>query len=68
MSQTSNTPTPAPPNNSPGASQPSPQLIDRPLNITDALSYLDAVKIQFQHKPEVYDQFLHIMKDFKTEV
>ncbi len=25
----------------------------RPLNVTDAISYLDAVKVQFQDKPEV---------------
>ncbi|KAF9015729.1 hypothetical protein BDQ17DRAFT_1341548 [Cyathus striatus] len=40
----------------------------RPLNVTDALSYLDAVKIQFAEKPEVYNQFLDIMKDFKSQV
>ncbi|KAG1810180.1 uncharacterized protein HD556DRAFT_1318620 [Suillus plorans] len=40
---------------------------DRPLNVTDALSYLDAVKVQFQDKPDVYNHFLDIMKDFKSE-
>lgn len=40
----------------------------RPLNVTDALSYLDAVKVQFQDKPEVYNKFLDIMKDFKGQV
>lgn len=40
----------------------------RPLNVTDALSYLDAVKVQFQDKPDVYNHFLDIMKDFKSEV
>ncbi|EAU92595.2 transcription regulatory protein [Coprinopsis cinerea okayama7 len=39
----------------------------RPLNVTDALSYLDAVKSQFNEKPEVYNQFLDIMKDFKSQ-
>ncbi|KAF9245891.1 hypothetical protein BU15DRAFT_85551 [Melanogaster broomeanus] len=39
----------------------------RPLNVTDALSYLDAVKVQFQDKPDVYNHFLDIMKDFKSE-
>lgn len=39
----------------------------RPLNVTDALSYLDAVKIQFAERPEVYNQFLDIMKDFKSQ-
>ncbi|KAJ7292716.1 histone deacetylase complex, SIN3 component [Mycena rebaudengoi] len=45
----------------------SPEM-NRPLNVTDALSYLDAVKIQFQDKPEVYNRFLDIMKDFKSQV
>ena len=51
------TPRPAPPDQN-----------ARPLNVTDALSYLDAVKVQFQDKPEVYNQFLDIMKDFKSQV
>ncbi|KAJ1936113.1 Transcriptional regulatory protein sin3, partial [Linderina pennispora] len=38
----------------------------RPLNVRDALSYLDMVKSQFQDRPEVYNQFLDIMKDFKS--
>lgn len=40
----------------------------RPLNVTDALSYLDAVKNQFQDQPDVYNNFLDIMKDFKSQV
>ena len=44
------------------------ELVPRPLNVTDALSYLDAVKVQFQDKPDVYNHFLDIMKDFKSEV
>ncbi|ODQ68295.1 hypothetical protein NADFUDRAFT_30554 [Nadsonia fulvescens var. elongata DSM 6958] len=39
----------------------------RPLNVKDALSYLDQVKIQFQNQPDVYNHFLDIMKDFKTQ-
>ncbi|EGF99814.1 uncharacterized protein MELLADRAFT_94093 [Melampsora larici-populina 98AG31] len=39
----------------------------RPLNVRDALSYLDQVKLQFQELPGVYNQFLDIMKDFKTQ-
>ncbi|KAJ1973883.1 hypothetical protein H4R35_003884 [Dimargaris xerosporica] len=38
----------------------------RPLNVRDALSYLDQVKMQFQDRPEVYNQFLDIMKEFKS--
>ena len=42
--------------------------VERPLNVTDALSYLDAVKIQFHDQPDVYNRFLDIMKEFKNEV
>ena len=41
---------------------------ERPLNVKDALSYLNAVKVQFQHKPDVYNLFLDIMKDFKGQL
>ncbi|KAF2154652.1 hypothetical protein K461DRAFT_238036 [Myriangium duriaei CBS 260.36] len=34
--------------------------------LNDALSYLDQVKIQFVDHPDVYNQFLDIMKDFKS--
>ncbi|KAK2461462.1 hypothetical protein APHAL10511_005925 [Amanita phalloides] len=50
---------------------PKPPLPDqnaRPLNVTDALSYLDAVKVQFHDRPEVYNHFLDIMKDFKSQI
>lgn len=47
---------------------PTSQAENRPLNVTDALTYLDAVKIQFQDKPEVYNKFLDIMKDFKSQM
>ncbi|KAJ3778271.1 hypothetical protein FB446DRAFT_658434 [Lentinula raphanica] len=43
------------------------EMSNRPLNVTDALSYLDAVKHQFAEKPEVYNKFLDIMKDFKSQ-
>jgi paired amphipathic helix protein Sin3a len=33
----------------------------------DALSYLDQVKYQFQEQPDVYNKFLDIMKDFKSQ-
>lgn len=42
--------------------------LDRPLNVTDALSYLDAVKVQFHNQPDVYNHFLDIMKEFKNEL
>ena len=41
---------------------------ERPLNVKDALSYLNAVKFQFQHRPDVYNLFLDIMKDFKGQL
>src|SRR6266571_5700751 len=54
------------------APQPTPEnqngVMDRQLNVTDALSYLDAVKIQFHDRPDVYNVFLDIMKDFKSQV
>lgn len=39
----------------------------RPLNVKDALTYLDQVKIQFYDQPDVYNKFLDIMKDFKSQ-
>lgn len=51
-----------------GGRSPSAPELNRPLNVTDALSYLDAVKVQFQDRPDVYNQFLDIMKDFKSQV
>ena len=63
--------TPQPPTGtSPGASSSvqAPAEMGRALNVTDALSYLDAVKVQFNEKPEVYNRFLDIMKDFKSQV
>ncbi|KAF8067547.1 histone deacetylase complex, SIN3 component [Lyophyllum atratum] len=45
-----------------------PGPLDRPLNVTDALGYLDAVKVQFSDQPNVYNQFLDIMKEFKNEL
>ncbi|KAG9041544.1 Transcriptional regulatory protein sin3 [Tulasnella sp. UAMH 9824] len=58
------TPGPAPGDQS-GASSPSGAY--RPLNVKDALSYLEMVKIKFQERPDVYNQFLDIMKDFKSQ-
>ncbi|KAG8901860.1 Transcriptional regulatory protein sin3 [Tulasnella sp. 403] len=39
----------------------------RPLNVKDALSYLEMVKVKFNERPDVYNQFLDIMKDFKSQ-
>ncbi|KAG8727306.1 Transcriptional regulatory protein sin3, partial [Ceratobasidium sp. 423] len=38
-----------------------------PLNVKDALLYLEMVKAKFQDKPDVYNHFLDIMKDFKSQ-
>lgn len=35
----------------------------RTLNVKDALSYLDQVKVRFQDRPDVYNQFLDVMKE-----
>ncbi|GAA6014189.1 hypothetical protein JCM11491_004132 [Sporobolomyces phaffii] len=37
------------------------------LNVRDALSYLDRVKVTFAEQTEVYDRFLTIMKEFKSQ-
>jgi paired amphipathic helix protein Sin3a len=34
---------------------------------TDALSFLDEVKRQYADQPQVYNVFLDIMKDFKSQ-
>ncbi|KAG1731662.1 uncharacterized protein EDB91DRAFT_1238915 [Suillus paluster] len=38
----------------------------RPINVTDASSYLDAVKVQFHGQPDVYNHSLDMVKDFKS--
>ncbi|KAI9263846.1 hypothetical protein EDC94DRAFT_517900, partial [Helicostylum pulchrum] len=40
----------------------------RPLNVKDALTYLDKVKAKFSSQTQVYNQFLDIMKDFKSQM
>ncbi|KAI8606268.1 hypothetical protein EDD21DRAFT_298439 [Dissophora ornata] len=56
-----------PPAPSGGAASGSSASNYRPLNVRDALSYLDQVKVQFQDHPDVYNRFLDIMKDFKSQ-
>ena len=36
-------------------------------SLQDALSYLDLVKVRFVEHPDVYNRFLDIMKDFKSQ-
>ena len=38
----------------------------RELKVEDALLYLDEVKRQFGDRPQIYNEFLHIMKQFKA--
>ncbi|XP_063866236.1 paired amphipathic helix protein Sin3a-like isoform X2 [Scylla paramamosain] len=37
------------------------------LKVEDALSYLDQVKLRFGKQPQVYNDFLDIMKEFKSQ-
>ncbi|XP_071826257.1 paired amphipathic helix protein Sin3a-like isoform X2 [Apostichopus japonicus] len=46
--------------------QPPQQQYQR-LKVEDALSYLDQVKLQFGSQPQVYNDFLDIMKEFKSQ-
>lgn len=55
-------------------SQPPPQLQGQQtqqqfqrLKVEDALSYLDQVKFKFGNQPQVYNDFLDIMKEFKSQ-
>ena len=48
--------------------QPDYASFERPLNVTDALSYLDVVKAEFKDQPDVYNHFLDTMVAFKNGV
>ncbi|KAG0170624.1 Transcriptional regulatory protein sin3 [Apophysomyces sp. BC1021] len=39
----------------------------RPLNVSEALAYLDRVKLQLAGCPDNYEEFLDIMRDFKSD-
>lgn len=47
--------------------QQSPSNNFQRLKVEDALSYLDLVKFKFGNKPQVYNDFLDIMKEFKSQ-
>lgn len=47
---------------------PAPYTPTQALSVGDALLYLDQVKIEFSEKPEIYNEFLDIMKNFKAQV
>ena len=38
-----------------------------PTQVEDALLYLDQVKAEFGDEPEIYNEFLEIMKSFKSQ-
>lgn len=61
-------PSPASPDGELGPGDDGHDAEGRPLNVTDALTYLDSVKQQFQDNPDVYNRFLDIMKDFKGQL
>ncbi|CAD5206442.1 unnamed protein product [Bursaphelenchus okinawaensis] len=44
-----------------------PPSRNRPLMVDDALQYLEQVRQQFADNPEVYSNFLEVMKDFKSQ-
>lgn len=50
---------------SPILNQQPPRL--RNLRVEDALIYLDDVKREFKQQPAIYNEFLNIMKNFKTQ-
>ena len=39
---------------------------NKALKVEDALLYLDQVKMEFVDQPHIYNQFLEVMKDFKS--
>lgn len=49
------------------ASQQGPPAGMRELRVEDALLYLDDVKREFQNRPAIYNEFLAIMKNFKSQ-
>ncbi|KAJ8963093.1 hypothetical protein NQ318_018557 [Aromia moschata] len=51
----------------PPQQQQSPSNNFQRLKVEDALSYLDLVKFKFGSKPQVYNDFLDIMKEFKSQ-
>jgi histone deacetylase complex regulatory component SIN3 len=42
-------------------------VLYRPLNVNNALSYLEQVKIQFFYQSDVHNRFLDIIKKFKSQ-
>ena len=51
----------------PPAQPQQPSGVNQKLTTNDALVYLKAVKDKFQDKREKYEEFLEVMRDFKSE-
>ena len=49
------------------AQQPPAKKVNAGPKVKDAMGYLEKVKNKFADKPQVYNQFLDIMKDFKSQ-
>ncbi|KAI6182361.1 HDAC-interact domain-containing protein [Aphelenchoides bicaudatus] len=52
----------------PSRSQQSAPQRNQPLQVEDALCYLEQVRQQFTDTPEIYSTFLEVMKDFKSQI
>jgi hypothetical protein len=52
-----------PPKENPNTPNQEPGLVEQ-----DALNYLDEVQLAFHDRPDVYNKFLDLMKDFKSHV
>lgn len=58
---------PPPPQPQPQPNCPTGQEKFQRLKVEDALGYLDQVKFKFGSQPQVYNDFLDIMKEFKSQ-
>jgi histone deacetylase complex regulatory component SIN3 len=52
----------------PPTPQPGGQYPQQKVALTDAFSYLDRVKTEFADQPEVYNRFLQVMREFKSNI
>ncbi|KFY42798.1 hypothetical protein V494_02228 [Pseudogymnoascus sp. VKM F-4513 (FW-928)] len=53
---------PAPPDGAPALGQ------ERPVTMTEAVSYLHQVKAHFVDQPDIYNTFIYFLKDFESQV
>ena len=61
-------PSDAPPLQLSPTPQPAGQHPQQKVALTDAFSYLDRVKTEFADQPEVYNRFLQVMREFKSNI